>query len=115
VVIFFVKIYNDVRDFYKEMDGCEFKPLTFGIFNKIDEDDNFPLYLRNQYNEVFSIDDFEYMKFVLDDKEKKSLKKNDPLMQLNITVLKQKLSKDDKIRFYVDKERCEIYVVRVKK
>ena len=55
------------------------------------------------------------MKFVLDDKEKKSLKKNDPLMQLNITVLKQKLSKDDKIRFYVDKEKAEIYVVRVKK
>lgn len=104
-----------MRDFYKEIEDEKFKPMTFGIFNKIDEEDNFPLYLRNQYNKVFSIDDFEYMKFILNEKEKKSLKKKDHLMQLNITILKQKLSKDDKIRFYVDKEKCEIYVVRVKK
>ena len=67
-----------MRDFYKEIKDEDFKSLTFGIFNRID-DDSFPLYLRNQYKEVYSIDDFEYLKFELDDKEKKSLKKNDSI------------------------------------
>ena len=111
---FFVKTRMIMRDFYKEIKDEDFKSLTFGIFNRID-DDSFPLYLRNQYKEVYSIDDFEYLKFELDDKEKKSLKKNDSIMQLNLTILRQKLNKDDTIRFYVDKEKCEIYVVRLKK
>ena len=102
-----------MRDFYREIKDEDFKSVTFGIFNRID-DDSFPLYLRNQYKEVYSIDDFEYLKFNLDEKEKKSLKKNDSIMQLNLTILRQKLNKDDKIRFYVDKEKCEIYVVRLK-
>ena len=103
-----------MRDFYKEIRDENFKSLTFGIFNQID-DDSFPLYLRNQYKKVYSIDDFECLKFELNEKEKISLKKNDSLMQLNLTILRQKLSKDDKIRFYVDKGKCEIYVVRLKK
>lgn len=103
-----------MRDFYNEINDKEFKPISFGIYNKID-DDSFPLYIRNQYNIVCSIDDFEYQKFILDDNEKKSLKKRDSLMELNITILKQKLSKNDRIRVYIDKEKSEIYVVRLKK
>lgn len=110
----FVKTRIIMRDFYKEVRDEDFKSLTFGIFNRID-DDSFPLYLRNQYKEVYSIDDFEYLNFNLSEKEKKSLKKNDSIMQLNLTIFKQKLSKDDTIRLYVDKEKCEIYVVRLKK
>lgn len=110
----FVKTRIIMRDFYKEVRDEDFKSLTFGIYNRID-DDSFPLYLRNQYKEVYSIDDFEYLKFNLSEKEKKSLKNNDSIMQLNLTIFKQKLSKDDTIRFYVDKEKGEIYVVRLKK
>lgn len=102
-----------MRDFYKEINDEQFKPITFGIYNKID-DDRFPLYLKNQYKNVYSIEDFEYQKFILDDKEKKMLQNNVPIMQLNVTILKQKLSKNDFMRCYVDKEKNEIFVVRLK-
>ena len=102
-----------MRDFYKEIDDGKFKPLSFGIFNQID-DDSFPLYLRNQYNIYCSIDDFEYQNFELSDIEKKMLKNNESIMNLNLTILKQKLSKHDKIRYYIGEKKNSIYVVRLK-
>ena len=35
-------------------------------------------------------------------------------MNLNLTILKQKLSKHDKIRYYIGEKKNSIYVVRLK-
>lgn len=103
---------NDMRDFYSEINDDKFKPITYGLYNKI-YDDSFVEYLNNQHKTVYSKDDFEYMTFDLTDKEKFLLKMRNKEYNLNIIILKQKLSKNDKIKVYVENDNGRIIVIRL--
>ena len=101
-----------MRDFYSEIDDDKFKPISFGLYNKI-YDDSFIAYLKNQYNTLYSKDDFEYMTFELNEKERFLLKMHNKEFCLNFTILKQKLSKNDKAKLYVEHDNGRVFVVRL--
>lgn len=102
-----------MRDLYNEIKEENFKNITYGLYNKID-DDSFVSYLRNKYKKCFSIDDFEYQEIILNDKEKLLGKMHIKKYDLNFVILKQKLSKKDTYCLYVDEEKGKVYVIRLK-
>lgn len=105
---------NIMRDLYNEIKDENFKNITYGLFNKI-YDDNFVSYLNIKYKQCFSIDDFEYQKIVLNESEKFLRKINSKEYNLQLVILKQKLSKLDTYRFYTDEKNGNIDIIRLKK
>ena len=103
-----------MRDFYNEIKDENFKNLTYGLFNMI-EDDGFVYYANHLVKEKLSIDDFEVMYFELTDKEKFLLRMRNKDFKQNFVILKQKLSKCDTIRMYIEFDNGKSYVIRVKK
>ena len=103
-----------MRDFYNEIKDENFKNLTYGLFNMI-EDDGFVYYANHLVKEKLSIDDFEVMYFELTDKEKFLLRMRNKDFKQNFVILKQKLSKYDTIRMYIEFDNGKAYVIRVKK
>ena len=51
------------RDYTKELEVAEFKPITFGLYNKID-DDMIPYTWGKKMNKVLGIDDFIFTQII---------------------------------------------------
>lgn len=102
-----------LRDFYGELKCCEFKPMRYSLYNKLD-DNGYIIQLKNQYNEVFSIDDFEYYQFHLSDEEKFFLKMKGKKMSQSINNLLEKLSFNNKIKVDIDRENGTLCVIKIK-
>ncbi len=103
-----------MRDFYNEIEESNFKNLTYGLFNMI-EDDGFVYFVNHYLNQRLTIDDFEVMYFDLTDKEKFLLKMRNKEFKQNFLILKQKLTKHETTRLYVEHDKGKAYIVRVKK
>ena len=82
------------RDLYEELRNAEFKPITFRLFNKID-DDMIPSYLNKKNNDVYGIDDFEYYKIPLSQKEQFLLSLHNKEMMNSIKKLKLEIENKD--------------------
>ena len=102
------------RDFFEELKEEVFKPITYGIFNKMD-DDGYINYLENLHKEPFSIGDFKYHDFNLNDKEKFLIKMHNREYLKNIKSLNQKLSEYKDIILYIDYEIGLVRVVKLNK
>lgn len=102
------------RELYEEMKLDKFKPITFGLYNMID-DDNFVQYLNTQYKNFYTKDDFEYYMFNLTDKEKFLLSIRNKEFLADIKKLQTLLLNDDTIKLYVDYTKLQILVIRLKK
>ena len=102
------------RNFYDELKEEIFKPITYGIFNKMD-DDGYINYLEKLHKEPFSIGDFKYYDFELTDKEKFLIKMHNREFLKNVKLLKQKLSEYKDIILYIDYEIGLIRVVKLNK
>lgn len=102
-----------LRDFYGEMKTNGFKPMKYSLYNKLD-DSGYIIQLKNEYNEVFSIDDFECYQFKLTDEEKMFLRLNGKNMVRSVNELVDKLKWCDKVKIDIDKENGTIYVAKIK-
>lgn len=101
-----------LKDFYAELDEKKFKPITFTIYNKMD-DESFVTCLENFYGEKLSIDDFKYYDFELTDKEKFLVKMHNSDFLDNIKLLKEKIKKCHGAKIYVDYEQGLIRIVKL--
>lgn len=102
-----------LRDFYAEMKANGFKPMKYSLYNKLD-DSGYIIQLKNEYNEVFSIDDFECYQFKLTDEEKMFLRLNGKNMVRSVNELVDKLKWCDKVKIDIDKENGTICVAKIK-
>ena len=100
-----------VRDFCSELKEENFKKITYTIYNQMD-DENYIAYLEKRFNDIFSIEDFKYYDFELNDKEKFLLKMHNRDFLLNVKSLKRIISKDG-IKVYVDFENGIVRVVKL--
>jgi hypothetical protein len=87
--------------------------MKYSLYNKLD-DSGYIIQLKNEYNEIFSIDDFEYYQFNLTDEEKMFLRLNGKNMVRSVNELVDKLKWCDKVKIDIDKENGTIYVVKLK-
>lgn len=101
------------RDFSNELKEENFKKITYTIYNKMD-DENYIAYLEKKFNEVFSIEDFKYYDFELDEKEKFLLKMYNKDFLSNIKNLRKNIVKDG-IKVYIYHEQGVIRVVKLNK
>ena len=100
------------RNFYDELKKADFKRITYGIFNTID-DDGYVNFLEKKYKEPFSIEDFEFYDFSLTEKEKFLIKMHNREYLKNIKILKENLSENINNKLYVDYENSLIRIVKL--
>ena len=89
-----------MRDFYEELKEENFKKITYGIFNKMD-DENYIAFLEKKFGEPFSVEDFKYYDFPLTEKEKFLIKMNNKDFLMNIKRLRNHLKKEG-VKVYTD-------------
>jgi hypothetical protein len=89
------------------------KPITFTIFNFI-ENEWFvhDLYLLDK--EKYTVDDFEYLKLELTDKEKLCVKMHTKVFLQQIEEVREFFEKEPRMRVYVIHETGSIIVVKLK-
>lgn len=104
---------NIMRNFYKEIKSLKFKPITYTLYNMI-EDDHFVEKLNKMDKTKYSIDDFVYAFFDLNDKEKFLLQQWNGEYMKNIKELKSKLENKEKCMVYVNHEYGMIVIVKLK-
>lgn len=102
-----------MRDFYKELTECNFKPSTYEIYNKL-YDEFFIEKLLVKYNEVFSIDDIEYYDFPLNEKEKGLMTFYNKEFNTCIESLYDKLQGLSEVKVYLNREIGLFRVVKLK-
>lgn len=102
----------EIKDFYTEVKEGVFKDITFGLYNRID-DDCVPSYLSKKNKTVYGIDDFEYYVLDLDKKEKFLLSMHNKEFLGRIVSLKKKLEGKDCV-VEVDYEKQEVCVIKLK-
>lgn len=100
------------RDLYEELKSIEFKPMTFRLYNKID-DDMIPYSFGKKNNQTYGIDDFEYCKIPLDKKESFLLSIHNKEFLKKIGVLKSKIGEKDCV-IDVNFNDNEINVIKLK-
>jgi len=99
------------RDLYEELKNIEFKPITFGLYNRID-DDMIPSYLGKKNHEIYGIDDFVYYSIPLDKKEKFLLSIHNKDIINSIKTLKSKIEGKDCL-VDVDYKESRINVIKL--
>ena len=77
-----------VRNFYEELKEENFIKITYGIFNKMD-DEQYISFLEKKFKEPFSVEDFKYYDFVLSDKEKFLIKMHNKEFLKNVKTLNE--------------------------
>lgn len=82
------------KDFYQEIKEATFKPITFGLYNHID-DDMIVSYLSKKNKKIYGIDDFVYYKIELTSKEQFLLSMHNKEFLSSVTALKNKLEGKD--------------------
>lgn len=98
------------RDFYSEIEEANFKPITYRLYNKID-DDNIPYTLGKKNNTVYGIDDFVYYTFDLSKKEKFLLTMHNKEFLKNIKELNEKILNENYI-LDIDFNNGEINIIK---
>lgn len=101
-----------VRDFYGELKEENFIKITYGIFNKMD-DEQYISYLEKTFKEPFSVEDFKYYDFVLTDKEKFLVTMYNKEFLKNVKTLKENLKNRIGVKVYVDYNVGNIRVVKL--
>ena len=96
---------------YQELEKAKFKPITFRLYNIID-DDMIPYSFGKKNKETYGIDDFEYFSFELSKNEKFLLSLHNKGIMANIMALKTKLNDKDCV-VYVNCEEGEISVIKL--
>jgi hypothetical protein len=104
----------------KQVIEKDFKPSNFTVYSII-EDDGFVAELEGMFDKKFAIDDFEYVVLDLSTKEKNGILYRMHFMMDRIADLKQLIEKEiqdnplkPKSRVYVNKEKCYIFVIKLK-
>lgn len=105
------KVYK--REFFDELYTCKTNPLTYTIFNEI-EDDFFVGRMNMKYKNKYSIDDFVFYEFDLSDKEKFLLKMHNSDFMRCVKKLKKKLDDCEELRVYFSHNDGYIRVVKFK-
>ena len=100
------------RDFYEELKTVEFKPITYRLYNKID-DDMIPSYFSKKNKDIYGIDDFVYFPIPLDKKEKFLLSVHNKDFMSNIKGLKSQLDGKDCV-VDIDHKNSEINVIKLR-
>lgn len=101
-----------VRNFYEELNEDNFIKITYGIFNKMD-DEQYINFLEKTFNEPFSVEDFKYYDFVLTDKEKFLIKMYNKEFLKNVKTLKENLKNKIGVKVYVDYSVGNVRVVKL--
>lgn len=102
-----------IRDFYEELKNNNFKPLTYTLYNKID-DDCYVQFLNKTYNEIYSIDDFEYYEFNMTDKERFLIKMYNSEYLSNVKKLKELFKDENKVKIIVDHNDGRLFLIKLK-
>ena len=102
-----------LRDFYEELKTNGFSPMKYSIYNKLD-DSGYIIQLKNEYGEIFSVDDFECYQFKLTDEEKMFLRLNGKNMCRSVNNLIERFKGNNKIKIDIDKENGTIWVAKLK-
>jgi len=100
------------RDFYNEIKTADFKPITYRLYNKID-DDKWVNFLSKKNNEIYGIDDFVYHKIDLNEKEAFLLSMHTKKFLSKIFELCEKVSDLDCI-VDIDYNKSEVNVIKLK-
>lgn len=101
-----------VRDFFNELKDITWKPITYYMYNVLD-DGGFTEYLQNTYKERFSIDDFEYGVFAVSEKEKFLIQMHNSEYLKNVNALAKQLASNDRVKINIDYKKGEIQVIKL--
>lgn len=101
-----------VRDFFNELKDITWKPITYYMYNLLD-DGGFIPYLQNTYKERFSIDDFEYGVFKMCEKEKFLVQMHNKEYLQNVHILGKKLESNNKVKVNIDYNKGEVQVIKL--
>lgn len=106
-------------DLLKQINSVPFKNVTFSIFNYIDNE-GFVDEVCGANKEKYGIDDFEYLKLVISEKEKNGIKFSNKEIVSNFKNFKSYIENDlqedsiPKMRVFLIKESGSLIVVRLK-
>lgn len=106
-------------DLLKQINSVPFKNVTFSIFNYIDNE-GFVDELCGANKEKYGIDDFEYLKLLISEKEKNGIKFSNKEIVSNFKNFKSYIENDlqedsiPKMRVFLIKESGSLIVVRLK-
>lgn len=103
----------NTRNFYEELKEAVFKPVTYTIYNKID-DECYVSFLNKKNNTIYSIDDFVYFDFNLEKKEQFLIKMYNKEYLKNVISLKNALKNINEIKIYVDHDNGILRVIKLK-
>ena len=101
-----------VREFFNELKNATWHPISFSLYNKLD-DDGFILFLNTRYNERFSIDDFECCTLKKKKKEKFLITMHNKEYLENVKTLIRQLESNDKVKVNVDYNKGVIQVIKL--
>lgn len=107
-------------DLLKQINSVPFKNVTFSIFNYIDNE-GFVDEVCGANKEKYGIDDFEYLKLLISEKEKNGIKFSNKEIVSNFKNFKSYIENDlqedsiPKMRVFLIKESGSLIVVRLKK
>lgn len=101
-----------VREFFDELKDVTWKPITYTLYNKLDEEGFIP-FLNNKYKERFSIDDFECGVFDLTEKEKFLISMHNKEYLQNVSSLCKKLDSYDKVKIHIDYDKGIVQVIKL--
>lgn len=100
------------RNFYNEINTLLFKPLNYTLFNIIEED--YFIYILNKMdNANYSIDDFSYAMFELNEKEKFLLKMWNKKYLENIKQLEKDIEYEPHAKVYVNHEYGSVIIIKL--
>lgn len=104
----------------KQVMDKDFKKSNFTVYSILDED-GFISELHGMFNVNYSIDDFEYIMLDLSIKEKNAILYRMTFMMDKLRDLRHLIEKEiqdnplkPKARVYVDKEKCFVFVAKLK-
>ena len=106
-------------DLLKQINSVPFKNVTFSIFNYIDNE-GFVDELCGANKEKYGIDDFEYLKLLISEKEKNGIKFSNKEIVSNFKDFKSYIENDlqegsiPKMRVFLINESGSLIVVRLK-
>ena len=101
------------RNFKEDLTLAEYKQVSYTIFNMID-DDMFVYEVNRYFNDKYSVDDFEYYDFELNDKEKFLLKMHNREFLKNVRVLREELREQKGVKVYVYHDDGIVRIVKLK-
>ena len=104
---------NQQRDFFNDIEELTFKPLTYTLFNIIDED-YFVDRLNKLDDTIYSIDDFTYAMYPLTDKERLLIRMWNNDYTQSIKDLQQKLSSQPRVKVYVNRQDGLLSLIKLK-